>query len=148
MKDSRNTKSEDGFTLIEVLIALSIFAIGLLALANMQILALRGNSTSQRVTTATALAEGAMEWLQSLPADDAIFNANANDQPVTNAPFDANGRLTLQGGGTMTVTYDINTNPSFGGNPFPGSTVLITVNVAHTASSAQDITLTSVKWVR
>jgi len=142
--------TESGFTLAEVLIALTIFAIGLLALASMQVMSLRGNATSQRVTASTALAEGAMEWLQSLPPDATVFNADVTGQPVDNGPFDPNGKVSMEGGGTMTVTYDIDTTPPLGpgATSFPESVVLITVKVAHSAPAVPDITLTSLKWVR
>jgi prepilin-type N-terminal cleavage/methylation domain-containing protein len=43
-------KKDEGFTLIEVLIAISIFAIGLLAVAAMQTSAIRGNFSAGRLT--------------------------------------------------------------------------------------------------
>ena len=101
----------------------------------MQVMSLRGNATSQRVTASTALAEGAMEWLQSLPPDATVFNADVTGQPVDNGPFDPNGKVSMEGGGTMTVTYDIDTTPPLGpgATSFPESVVLITVKVAHSA---------------
>ncbi len=60
----QNTK---GFSLIEVLIAMAIFAIGALALAKMQIVSMSGNSTARRITGAATLAEAKLEELKSLP---------------------------------------------------------------------------------
>jgi type IV pilus assembly protein PilV len=37
-------KTENGFTILEVLIAVSVLAIGILAVASMQISAIRGNA--------------------------------------------------------------------------------------------------------
>lgn len=44
------SKKEDGYTLIEVLIALTIFAVGLLAVAGMQTSAIRMNSIAGKLT--------------------------------------------------------------------------------------------------
>ncbi|MBW2641732.1 MAG: prepilin-type N-terminal cleavage/methylation domain-containing protein [Deltaproteobacteria bacterium] len=42
----KKSQKDQGFTLIEVLIAISIFAVGLLAVATMQISAINVNSTA------------------------------------------------------------------------------------------------------
>jgi type IV pilus assembly protein PilV len=51
----------DGFTLIEILIAITIFAIGILGATSMQIMALHTNAKSNRTTEAYALASDQME---------------------------------------------------------------------------------------
>ncbi|MGE4545160.1 MAG: prepilin-type N-terminal cleavage/methylation domain-containing protein [Pedobacter sp.] len=66
--------SNEGFTLIEVLVAVTIFAIGLLALAGMQITAITGGATSQRVTAAVGLADGIVQNLMARDAGDPIFD--------------------------------------------------------------------------
>lgn len=59
-----------GFTLLEILIALSIFAIALLAMVHMQITAMRTNAFANRVTTATTWAHDKMEELKGLSYSD------------------------------------------------------------------------------
>jgi type IV pilus modification protein PilV len=59
-----------GFTLIEVLIAVSILTIGLLGVASMQVSAIRGNYFSENTTTALCLAEDKMEDLMGKDFDD------------------------------------------------------------------------------
>jgi type IV pilus assembly protein PilV len=59
-----------GFTVIEVMIAITILAIGLLGVASMQINAIRGNSLSDNITCALALAEDKMEELMALDYSD------------------------------------------------------------------------------
>ena len=150
MKKVPISKSEHGFTLAEVLIALTIFAIGLLALASMQVTAMRGNTTSQRVTAATALAEGALEWLESLPTDSTVFDADVTGEPVDHPPFDANGIVTMDGGGTFTATYNIDTTPlqvGSGASAFPNGVIQIDVNVV-SSFTGRSVQLTSLKWVR
>lgn len=60
-----------GFTLIEVLIALAILTVGLLAAAKMQISAIQGNYFSNNTTTALSLAEQKMEDLLGRTYTDA-----------------------------------------------------------------------------
>lgn len=66
------TKKQNGFTLIEVLIAMTIFAIGILAVAFMQVTAITGNSFSCNLTGATTLAGDRM---------DALMNLDYNNHP-------------------------------------------------------------------
>ena len=66
----KQKNNNQGFTLIEILIATSIFAIGFLAVAAMQISASKSTRRAVEVTEATAIASDQMERLMSLPFDD------------------------------------------------------------------------------
>ena len=57
----RHRSGESGFTLLEVMFSLVIASIGLLGLAMMQGTTIRGNSNSNRITTATILAQDKLE---------------------------------------------------------------------------------------
>lgn len=63
-------KANGGFTLIEVMITVGILSIGLLALASMQITAIKDNSFSSNLTEASALAQQKMEELMNLQYND------------------------------------------------------------------------------
>jgi type IV pilus modification protein PilV len=68
-----------GFTLVEVLVALTLMAIGILAVVQMQIVALKSNTIAQRLTVATNIAQEVMDDLQSRSLDDvAVSVAAAN----------------------------------------------------------------------
>jgi len=60
-------KKEQGFTIIEVLMAISIFAIGILAVATMQYGAIRVNLTAGKITIRTTYAQDRLERLMALP---------------------------------------------------------------------------------
>ena len=62
--DSRNNQ---GFTIIEILIALAIFAVGFLALSSMQITAINTNTNTRYSTTVINIAKDRAEELMALP---------------------------------------------------------------------------------
>lgn len=63
--------SEKGFSLVEVMIAVSIFAVGLLAVALMLDTAIQYNASAARMSEATEIAQYQMEKLMGGPYDDA-----------------------------------------------------------------------------
>ena len=71
----RKSKKDEGFTLIEVLIAISIFAIGMLAVATMQISAIKVNSNAGKITTRITWAQDKLEKLMALPYTDSQLQA-------------------------------------------------------------------------
>jgi len=80
---------EKGFSLIEILIAITVFAIGILAVGNMQITAIKGNSFANDLTKATTLAQDRMEKLIGLSYTDTLnFD---NDGDGTNQDLDNDG---------------------------------------------------------
>ncbi len=71
-----------GFTLIEMLVGLVLLAIGLLAIAGMQITSVRGNYFSGNMTHASILAQDRLEALRQLPLDNAALDAGTHDEGV------------------------------------------------------------------
>ena len=69
---------EDGFTLIEVLIALTIFAVGLLAVASMQTSAIRMNSTAGKLTHLSTWGTDKIEELSALSYSDSLLDSAGN----------------------------------------------------------------------
>jgi len=110
----RTLKEQDGFTLIEVLIAVTIFAVGLLAIAAMQTSAIRMNSTGNRLTELSAVSIARFEDLmsRSYATDPLLAVGTYTDTTpdgynvtwtVTNGPTakTRNIRLTVTGNGKM-----------------------------------------------
>ena len=65
-------KDKNGMTLIEVLMAMTIFAVGFLAIGTMVIWTTRNNTTGNIVTHATMMARERIEFLKSLPIDEMV----------------------------------------------------------------------------
>jgi type IV pilus assembly protein PilV len=70
----RSVTAEAGFTLIEVLIAISILSVGLLAIASMQIMSIQTTGGAKHISQGTAWAEDRMEMLSSLDYDHLWLN--------------------------------------------------------------------------
>jgi len=99
----RNITNQQAFTLIEVLLAMLIFAVGILAVTSMDLTSTRVNSRAADMTEATALTRQKMEELLNMDFDDAnLTDTNGNglagfDDDATNtADFsETSGRHTI-----------------------------------------------------
>ncbi len=60
----------DGFTLIEVLISLAIFSIGLLAVASMQLSSAAGNRSARQLGETSAIASAVVEQIMNTPFEN------------------------------------------------------------------------------
>lgn len=67
----RKLSNQKGFTLLEVLVAITILSIGLLALAEMTVYVIRSNTVGSKLTKSTILAQHKLEELRTLPYTDA-----------------------------------------------------------------------------
>jgi len=67
--DEKPAEACRGFTIMEVLIAMAIFAIGILAIAGMQIRSINGNTAARIQSESTTIATDTLERLASLPYD-------------------------------------------------------------------------------
>ena len=65
------TNNQNGFTLVELLIALVIFAVGILGVATMQTTSIKGNSHARRISEATNVAADRIEQIMSLDYEHA-----------------------------------------------------------------------------
>ena len=102
-------QGERGFTLLEVLGAILIFAFGVLALSRTQIAAISTNSSANDLTEATRIAQSNIELLMNLPYNDA------------SALRDLNGDSTGQDGNSNGIDNDdeglsVDGVPAFGLN--------------------------------
>ena len=71
-------KRQDGFTLIEVLVAITIFAVGLLAVAAMQNSAILMNSKAGKLSNLSTWGMDKVEELSALPYGDSSLDPDDN----------------------------------------------------------------------
>lgn len=142
---SSPTHNENGFTLLEVLIALVIFAIGLLSIAGLQVSAISYDSAANQRTAITMLTQGIMEEIMSYPADNSnsttlnLDPATAYSQTWSQAPFEGTGNsYSLQGGGTFNATVNVT----------PDTPVTSMTQIQITVTEAQNRTLTMTSYKR
>jgi len=84
-------RTDAGFTLLEVLIAIVILAIGLLGLSALQLVAVKGNAYSSEMTYASMIARQKFEEFKSLAYNDTdLLPAN---NPHTQTVTDSRGAV-------------------------------------------------------
>ena len=66
MLNESRRRASGGFTLIELTIAIAVFAVGMLSLSAMLLAAMQGGSRGRHTTQASSIAESRMEQLQRL----------------------------------------------------------------------------------
>ena len=72
-------RNENGFTLVEVLLAMVIFSIGILAVINMQLVASWTNTKSRYMTQGIVVAQGKIEELMGADYDAANLVSRTGD---------------------------------------------------------------------
>ncbi|MGD8990557.1 MAG: prepilin-type N-terminal cleavage/methylation domain-containing protein [Desulfobacterales bacterium] len=82
--------ANQGFTLIEVLIAIAIFSVGILAVASLQLVNSKNNTTANIMTQATMLARAQMEQLENSDITTSS-DLTLGVHPDPNNPIDENG---------------------------------------------------------
>jgi Tfp pilus assembly protein PilV len=70
MAVGRSRLRRDGFTLVELMIAFTVFAFGLIAVMMMQIQAMKDGTMGRHRTGATMLAQDQIELVQNMPFSD------------------------------------------------------------------------------
>ena len=131
----KQKSSEAGFSLIEVLIAITIFVFGLLVIANLQISSIINSSGSNTRTVATSIANGVMEEIMARSELDPSFKTTASGDWLF-----ADGTTTdlaLDGAGEYTATWNITTN-----SPIAN---VATITVMVNGPSTRTVTMTSFK---
>ena len=95
----RVLNNRNGFSLVELLIAITIFAVGLLAVSGMQV-----TSKASSVSVASSLALSVMEEFMVMSSSAAIVTTNQ----IIPASWSAD--RTFAGAGTYEITYTVQTD--------------------------------------
>ena len=116
-----------GFTFIELLIVLAIFAIAVLAIAAMQVTSINTNASARMSGEASALAANQVEALMVLPYDDSNLDIGSHEIPE--------GAYTVSWNVTDSDIDDDGTNDS--------KTIIVTVQCAN--RNARDVSIQYIK---
>lgn len=128
---------EKGFTLIEILVAIAIFSIGMLGIAGMQLQATSANTTARLSTELGAFAADQMENLTRNSIDDF---PDGNDVALTNTQINNLTGLSLDGSNT-TSNGDFIVNCTVDQDAIVENTKTLTLTVTDTRRGG-DQTLT------
>jgi prepilin-type N-terminal cleavage/methylation domain-containing protein len=82
--DRCNLVNETGFSLIEVVISMGIFALGIMGVLTTQAASMRGNESAQELTQASAWMDNRVETLLSRPFDDPDLAAGSHQEVQEN----------------------------------------------------------------
>jgi len=140
-------RSESGFTLLELLVAMTILAVGLLATVTMQATALQRDGFAQRTTEAAALARGAMDDLMSQPGGGVFFQTPVA-APGIAFDLDPNTAATTQTiqGATYSATVVVTPNASVSvGGAAPVSILNLTQVILTVTGGGRTATVTEFK---
>jgi type IV pilus modification protein PilV len=89
-------QTEAGFTLIEALLAIAIFSIGILAAASMNVATINGNATARFSNEAAVMAQDQLERLIAMPFDAASPPAELAPGYISPEITAENGRYRVQ----------------------------------------------------
>jgi type IV pilus assembly protein PilV len=104
----RPDRKQSGFSLIEVMVAVVILTVGLLALAQLMVIATNSNALSGRMTSSAAIAKERLELLKAAPFYTDVNTRTIN--PLLLPGGDVNSTV-----GGYSQFYDQN------GQPLPGA---------------------------
>ena len=114
--NKRTDNLSQGYTLIEVLIAIAIFSIGFLAVGSMQLTAMRTGVNSRSQTTVLSIAKDRAEELESLPWTHADLAGSAAPG-TTHAPLEDGDGIDNDENGWVDDVYGPATDlDSYGGD--------------------------------
>lgn len=156
IKPNKIKNDNQGFTLIEVMIAIVVGAVGILAVASMQTTAINQNAFAIKQTVSSTLVTDRIEQLMALEYDAADMDAGSHT-PVTGldgidndengtidegaTDTDADGLLDTAGGetGHISISWTVTEN-----EPIPNTK---TVNITVTRTKSNPLTLTYIKAI-
>jgi len=116
-----------GFTFVELLVVLAIFAIAVLAVAAMQVTSINTNASARMSGEASALAANQLEALMVLPYDDSNLDLGSHGIPE----------------GAYNVNWNVTESDIDGDGTNDSKTIIVTVQCAN--RNARDVSIQYIK---
>ena len=135
-KETRQQRGEGGFTIIEILIAMVIFSMGILSIGLLQEQSAFSNIYSGNLAANVTMSTDRLEKLMSLEYDDSALSPDPTDNPhIPNLDADSidnNGDGQIdedsEDGQTSIRWNVVETNPKPGSDLYNFKTVTVTIN--------------------
>lgn len=118
----KKVKKEAGYTLVEVLVALGVLGFGLLAVASMQVTAIKTNARASRLSQGITLAQAKAEELMNLPYSTLVAldldGDGSNQDADSDGVDDDGGNFGLNdtvdsGGNVIADDWELNVNGGY-----------------------------------
>lgn len=135
MRRANRKGKTSGLTLIELLIALSIGAVGLTAIISLFVVAMANNSRSHRDTTSTLLSQSVLEQIV-LAGTNGVANISLTDCAGNNFTINTTGGAAPGAGAALTASGDIDFSQAAPGNNY---SMIYTVCRANGQTSQYDV---------
>ena len=130
-KIRQNRCLEKGFSLLEVLVAVAIFSIGILAIGGLQYLVINGNSNGNVVTQEVMLAQSVLEDLKNVSDPTTLLSGSLSRVDMTGS-----------GNGPYNVSWRIS-NPALGATGLNDVSRFISVTVTPVGPHGHPITIST-----
>jgi len=108
--------NEGAFTLIELVVAILIFAVGITGIAKMQLLAIQGDKYSMDMTDAVNIAQDLVE--RRVAQNDVSKQIISVTGTKFNYTVDRDSSGPLVSGGYKAINYDVTVNWNYGLNSY------------------------------
>ena len=137
----RSDFNQAGFTLLEVLIAVVIFTIGILSVNAMQISSINGNSAANIVSESTTWGSDRVESMLAMAYNDvALTDADADgDAGLNDVDANADGSLTSPDG-RYSIFWNVSNN-----SPFIGAKTINVIINTQEKGIMKSVTMTYIK---
>jgi len=134
-------KNQNGFTLVELLVAILLMTVGIFAVITMQTTSMNANSIAMRLSVASSLAQEALEDILSWPPDATNLRTAVEKEKYDLDPNSLSYSATIPGAGTYKASYTTTIGPATG---IPSGVTRVTVTVTDTGSD-RSVTVTGLK---
>ena len=108
MQKTLKLHNAKGFTMIEVILAIALIAIGMFAVMSLVTIVIKGNTQSKKVTTAITLAQDKMEYFKKVDYSNVLDTSTV----TTDYYLVAGVQHDTPGTNTKTITVNVYWNPA------------------------------------